>query len=133
MTRHNRGLAVATELQRANDALQAAETLLHAGLYNDSVSRAYYGVYHIAYAVLLTRGLEPKSHAGLRTLFSFHFVKTGKIEQKYLRLIANMQTHREEADYTSKVIFEKKQAERLLEDAKAFRHAMTHFLRTSGF
>lgn len=133
MTRHNKSLAVSTEIERAHDSLRSAETLLGAGLYNDSISRAYYSVFHMACATLLTQGLEAKSHAGVRTLFNLHFVKTEKIEHKYLKLLTRMQAHREEADYTSKIVFQKAAAQKLFEDAKAFRSAMMDFIRSSGF
>jgi len=45
-------------LQSARDRLAAAETLLDTGHHPDAVSRAYYGVYEAARALLLVKDVE---------------------------------------------------------------------------
>jgi uncharacterized protein (UPF0332 family) len=42
---------------------------------NDAVSRAYHAAAHLARAVLLTEGVEPKSHAELGRMLGLHFPK----------------------------------------------------------
>ena len=60
-----------------------AEKLLKSGDYEDSVSRAYYAVFHAAQGVLLTEGLAAATHQGLMNLFGLHMVKTGKLDKKF--------------------------------------------------
>lgn len=99
MTDDNKRSAVASELARADESLRAAELLVGAGLLHDAESRLYYAVYHAAVALLLTEDLQPRSHAGVASLFGLHFVKTGRIDAEDGRLLLRMQKYRIEADY----------------------------------
>ena len=69
VTDDNKRSAVASELARADESLRAAELLVGAGLLHDAESRLYYAVYHAAVALLLTEDLQPRSHAGVASLF----------------------------------------------------------------
>lgn len=64
MTEDNQRRAIRDEVERADQALRAADALLGLGLFADAVSRAYYGAFHLLRALLLSRGVEPKTHAG---------------------------------------------------------------------
>jgi uncharacterized protein (UPF0332 family) len=46
---------IALEIERGDEALKSAETLLEAGLYRDAMSRTYYAVLHYARALLATK------------------------------------------------------------------------------
>ena len=99
MTDENARAAIASELARADESMRAASVLLDAGLLHDAESRLYYAVYHSAIALLLTQGLQPRSHAGVASLFGLHFVKTGRMDADDGRLFLRMQKYRIEADY----------------------------------
>ena len=99
MTADNIRANVAAELSRANESLRAAELLVGAGLLHDAESRLYYAIYHGAIALLLTEGLEPRSHAGTSALLGQHFVRTGRLSPDDARLFARIQKYRLEADY----------------------------------
>lgn len=58
MTEQNRAQNIADELRRAAQALQAAEALVGLGPHADSVSRAYYGVFHITGRCCSREGLS---------------------------------------------------------------------------
>ena len=79
MTGDNKASNIREEVIRGEECLRAAEHLLEGGFFNDSVSRAYYAAFHWARAVLLTRGLEPRSHRGVIQLLGLHFVKEGQL------------------------------------------------------
>lgn len=115
------------------ETLEAARTLLKANLFRDSISRAYYAVFHAAVTVLLSQGLEAKSHRGVNALFSLHFVQTGKIDRKHLRLLSKTQKFREEADYNAEIDFNQADAEETLKDAEIFCLEMSHFLQKEGY
>lgn len=99
MTPENRRINAASELARAGESLRAAEVLIDASLLHDAESRLYYALYHAALAVLLTEGVEPRSHAGTANLLGLHFVKTGRLAPGDGRLFARIQKYRLEADY----------------------------------
>ena len=99
MTGENRRENAASELARAAQSLRAAEVLIEASLLHDAESRLYYALYHAAVAILLTEGIEPRSHAGTANLLGLHFIKTGRLSPDDGRLFARIQKYRLEADY----------------------------------
>ena len=70
------------EIERASQTMSASTLLFNNNLINDAVSRLYYFLLYIIRALLLTKGLEPKSHEGALRLFALHFIKEKIIEPK---------------------------------------------------
>ena len=99
MTEDNKKTNIREELERAEEALKAASLLFDNGLLSDAISRLYYFVLHSVRALLLTEGLQPKSHAGALSLFGLHFVKKGVIEADVSHVFSKLMKYREEADY----------------------------------
>ena len=100
MTDESRRLNVTAEVEKGQASLRAARALLDLDLPDDCVGRAYYAVFHLACAVLLTEGLEARSHAGVEHLFNLHFVRTGRIEPSRAKALARLQQFRLQADYS---------------------------------
>lgn len=69
-------------IQKADRKLEVAERLFNSGDYDDSISRAYYAVFHASQGLLLTEGQHGETHKGVLTLFGLLFVKTGKFRLK---------------------------------------------------
>lgn len=88
-----------SHLERAASSLQAANLLRSAELPNDSVSRSYYAIFHAASALLLSRNLEFKSHAGVLRAISLNFVKSGLLESDVGRNLNWLAELRQIADY----------------------------------
>jgi len=86
-------------LKKARAALTAAQALLALSLWDDAVSRAYYAAFHAAQALLVSRGLEARSHAGLGALLWEHFVRPGVVSKSLGRDLSSLQKFREDADY----------------------------------
>ncbi len=70
-------------MEQAADALQAARTLIDAGLPRDAVNRAYYAIFYGVLALLVTRRLGASKHSGALTLFSREFVKKGLLPPRW--------------------------------------------------
>jgi uncharacterized protein (UPF0332 family) len=121
MTDENRRRNIADEITRSDQAMRAARALLELGLYADTVSRAYYGAFHLLRALLLSKGLEAKTHAGAIHLFNVEFVRPGVVQSSYNRLIGGMQRSRELADYDAAIVFSQQDADACLRDAETFR------------
>lgn len=90
----------AAELARADQALADARTLLDASSVLGSVGRAYYAAFHASRAILLSVGLEARTHKGPLTLLRQHFVHSGKLNPDLARLVSQLQTDRDEAEYS---------------------------------
>jgi len=124
---------VAAEVARGTDALESARILLAAGKFADAVSRAYYGAYHYARALLLTCGEEPRTHGGLDRLLQREFVRTKKLDPMDARLLSRLMTFRQNADYTAEYVFTDATAREEVEAAHTFTAAATAILTGEGW
>ena len=70
---------VTVHMERARQAIEAAETLCAAGLFDDAASRAYYAAFHAASAALMERGLTFKKHGALIGAVHRYLVNAGAI------------------------------------------------------
>lgn len=61
-------------MARAMDCLKDAKSLLATDGYNGACNRAYYAYFDAVRAVLATLGIQTRSHSGVQTLFSQHFI-----------------------------------------------------------
>lgn len=107
-------------IEEATHKLAAARLLFREDFYKDSVSRAYYSMYHAAKALLLTKDISPKTHRGVIQEFGLEFVKKDLIEKYYSKALAKGKDVREIADYDVIVEISKEEAESIIEDGKRF-------------
>ena len=105
MNAKNRSRNTADELARAEQALQAAELLTGNGFHTDAVSKLYYYLLYHVRALLLTKGLEPKSHEGAIRLLAQHFEKDGPLPHGSASMLAKIMKFREEVDYNAAISF----------------------------
>ncbi len=118
------------ELTRANKALLAARALIEKNLFEDCVSRAYYAVLHAAKAALSLSGVEVDTHQGVRRMFGFHLVKTGKIEKEFAKILTAEQEDREIGDYEIYIEIEEERARQRVNEAEKFVQRIEHYLQT---
>ena len=116
-------------LDKSREKLSVANTLFQSRNYEDAVSRAYYSAFHAAQALLLTEGLTADTHQGLVNLFGLHFVKTGKLNRKFGKFLANLKDDRENSDYEIFSGIDKETAEQAVSEAKEFLEASEKFLK----
>ncbi len=133
MTGDNRKRNIADEVARAGEALRAAKALAGLGLNADAVSRAYYAVLHMLRAALLSRGVDPKTHAGAIHLFNTELVRNGTFPSSHNRLLAGLQRARELADYDAAVSFSADDAAAEVADAERFTGAILEMLTREGW
>jgi len=70
-------------LERAAKSIEAARELVRNGFYDFAASRAYYGVFYAATAVLLNEGMELSKHGGVISAMHQRYVKTGKLNKEH--------------------------------------------------
>ncbi len=133
MTEESRRKNVAIEVARGAESLESAEILLAAGKLADAVSRAYYGAFHYARALLLTLGEEPVTHAGVERLLHRDLVRSGMLDPDVARLFGRLQKTRLEADYTSEIVFTRHGAEEEVAAARRFVAAASDLLAKGGW
>jgi hypothetical protein len=128
----NRRLVVA-EWARAQQSLSAARVLLRASGYAEqAVGASYYAIFHAAKAALAVDDIATSTHAGLRSMFGLHLVKTGRIEPEWAADLGLSPEDRVEADYNVFAHFSDEDADDQLARATAFLERIRKYLLTKG-
>ncbi|MBI4548517.1 MAG: HEPN domain-containing protein [Ignavibacteriae bacterium] len=133
MNEQNKKSNITDELDRATKSLESAELLSQKGYYNDAVSRLYYALFHRLKALLLSKGLEPKTHEGALILFSQHFVKPGIFDTSDSHIVSRLMKYREEADYSPSYMFKEKDYREFSLDVEKLSSKMHSYLKNKGY
>ena len=107
-------------LERAEEALNAARTLLEKCLLADAISRAYYAVYYAAQSILYSNGLSAKTHSGTINIFGKEIVEKGIVPRKLGKILKDTHDLRQKADYSAGIDFELADVEKVIEEAQYF-------------
>lgn len=67
--------------------------------WNACINRLYYACFYGVSALLFQEGLMSSKHAGVRTFFGQHFVKTGRIERDVAVIFNELFDWRQQSDY----------------------------------
>ncbi|MBM4339846.1 MAG: HEPN domain-containing protein [Deltaproteobacteria bacterium] len=86
-------------LEKADHALEVAESLLKQGFAQDAASKLYYAMFYATQALLKSEGIDVVKHSAVESALGYHFAKTGRIEPKYHRMLINARKVREIVDY----------------------------------
>lgn len=86
-------------MEKSRETLEVAALLVQNGKWNSAVNRLYYAAYYAVSGLLVKSGIESKTHAGVKTQFLLHFVKTGKIDMSLGKLYADLFDWRQKGDY----------------------------------
>ncbi len=86
-------------LKQADKSLNAARLLLQEGYPEFSASRAYYSMFYVAKACLLSKGLTFSKHSTVASAFGQHFAKTGQIPVELHRYLIEAMSIRHTGDY----------------------------------
>lgn len=86
-------------LDKALDAIEAAEGLMDMGKAEFSAGRAYYAMFYIAEALLSEKELEFKQHGQVIGAYGLHFAKTKELDPKYHRWLVDGFDTRISGDY----------------------------------
>ena len=83
MTSEERLEYVNYRIKSAFNTYDAAKVLAENGFWNSAVNRLYYSVFYSVNALLVQNEIYSSTHSGIRTQFSLHFIKTGKLDKKF--------------------------------------------------
>lgn len=86
-------------INKARDSLKAARLLANEKLYDFAVSRAYYTMFYIAEAFLLSENLSFSKHSAVISKFGEYFARTGRIPPEFHRHLIQAEQSRIKADY----------------------------------
>jgi len=86
-------------IEKAEHALEVAEQLIKNRYPSDAASKIYYSMFYAAQALLKSEGIDVVRHSAVESAFGYYFVKTGRVDQKYHRMLLDARKIREIADY----------------------------------
>ncbi len=99
MTNEERNEYVKYRIESAHETFNAAKVLAENGFWNSAVNRLYYALFYAVNALLVLNNIQTKSHSSTKSQFSLFFVKTGKFDKKYGRLLSELFDWRQKGDY----------------------------------
>lgn len=129
MTKENKLIQeIQAIMEKAHRSLKDAKILLAEGGYGSASSRAYYAVFHLLQACLLTKGLTYSKHSGVISGFSQHFLKTKIFPKEFAKDIDRLREDREIGDYDYHTTITKEKATQDVEIAENIGGALKKYL-----
>ncbi len=107
-------------LERAKLSQQAAANLLRDGFASFAASRAYYSMFYIAQALLLSKNMSFSSHSAVIAAYGKEFAKTKLLNPDFHRLLLEAQDKRNIGDYGMIGGIEDEEAQEILDWSKKF-------------
>jgi uncharacterized protein (UPF0332 family) len=107
-------------LTKAQRSLNAAKSLARDEDYDFSVSRAYYAMFYVAQALLLSKQLSFSTHSGVINAFGLQFIKSQEIPTEYHRALITAERIRLQGDYDTEDQISAEMAQQQLQWAERF-------------
>ncbi|MEI8202118.1 MAG: HEPN domain-containing protein [Bacteroidota bacterium] len=102
-------------IEKSKEVFEDAVILAEKKRWNSCVNRLYYSSFHLVNALLFKNGINAQTHSGIKTQFSNHFVKTGKLSIECGRLYSHLIDWRQESDYVEYTEFDEQTVVPLIE------------------
>lgn len=115
-------------IKKSSRSLQASRLLFEHNNFEAASSTAYYAVFHILQAVLLTKNLFFAKHSGVISAFSKYFIKEGGFPKDFGRKIKDLRKDREIGDYDYFCHISSEQAAADLKNAEEITKAIKKYL-----
>jgi len=83
----------------AREKLRAVEELFKAGCYDDSLSRSYYGAFHIVSMLLFLENKTFSRHGQVIGAFNHDYIASGLLPKELSKALGSLFDDRQTADY----------------------------------
>jgi uncharacterized protein (UPF0332 family) len=90
---------IAYRIKRSLRSLQDARQLFDNNSFEGCINRLYYACFYTAGALLTTKNIIVKSHAGVKQMLGEHFIKSGEIGIDAGRFYSALFNFRQDSDY----------------------------------
>lgn len=115
-------------LLKAERSFSAAGRLLEAGDTDFATSRAYYGYFYVAEALLLSKGLSFSRHGQVVAQYGLHFAKNEVLDRRFHKLLDDAFSLRQLADYSTDPSLEPDDISELIDEGASFLHEARKYL-----
>lgn len=116
-------------MEKAKDDLETSEIMFKNGKYSQSINRSYYAMFHAVRALLALSKFDSQKHSRIISYFNQNFIKTGKIEVEYSKMLTSAFKIRCDSDYKDFYIMTREDAEIQLENAEKFLKRVQEYLK----
>ncbi|MCL1986943.1 MAG: HEPN domain-containing protein [Firmicutes bacterium] len=116
-------------LKKAQSCLDTAQILVDNNLYEHSINRSYYAIFHAMRTVLALENFETKKHSGVIARFHLNYIKTGNFDKRLAKIIDRTFRIRNRSDYEDFYIAEKSEVAEQLANAKDFVAAVAAYIQ----
>ncbi|CAG1001309.1 MAG: HEPN domain-containing protein [Candidatus Methanoperedens sp.] len=115
-------------LKKSQDSIKGARILFDDELFGFAASRAYYAMFYLVSAILLTKDMSFSKHQAVVASFGQHFVKTKIFEQKFHQYLVEAFEQRQIGDYEPLEEITKETAQKSIDHALEFLNAVKDYL-----
>ena len=120
MNQGEKQLLINRQVEKSHHFIRQSEEMMTLGHSDLAVNRYYYACFHIVQALFLQKGISVRTHSGMISQFSQHFVKTGIVSLEDGSLLARLFQLRQKADYNCAYDVTEDEAKSLEEPAHRF-------------
>lgn len=86
-------------LETSRKTFKAAKILAENGYWNSAINRLYYAIFYSVNALLYNSDISVKKHSSVKSQFTLHYIKTGKLDKKFGQLLSDLFDLRQKGDY----------------------------------
>jgi uncharacterized protein (UPF0332 family) len=115
-------------LNKSERSIAVAQRNMNDGYYDFASSRAYYAVFYVMQAALLTKNLSFSKHSAVISAFNQHFVKTLVFPKDFSKLITRLFRERQIGDYDFESGITENDVQRDIEAAEIIMQAVKTYL-----
>jgi uncharacterized protein (UPF0332 family) len=119
-------------LAKAQDAIEAAELLLHGEKLGFAAGRAYYAMFYIAEALLFEKGMQFRKHSGVHAAFGKYFAKPGLLDRRFHTQLLEAFESRLQADYGVDIDLPRMAVAKMIRWAEEFLAEARRYLEGNG-
>ena len=115
-------------LNRADEAFTMVRLAVDNGFWNSATGDLYYTCFYLVTALFIKDDIKAHTHSAVQSLFSLHYIKTGKLEREQGRLLNRLFDMRQEGNYGDLLVLTEEDILPLLNEVAEFRILIRNLL-----
>src|SRR4051794_17986041 len=119
---------VSYRLARADEAFDLAKIAFERKYWNSAASRLYYTTFYLITALFAKHHITTHTHSGVKTVFGLQFIREGRVDVKWGRLLATLFDKRQMGDYGDFADITEEEILPLLKEVEEFKEMIIKLL-----